>query len=217
MEYFQVFGERPALYQWDLNRRIVVSCDCQEVHFSRGLEGEALVVETYTEDGTRYANVPNLLLQSALPLNVYAYVCGPEQYTRRAATLEVNPRSKPADYVYTETEVKTYDALEARVKALEDGPSGPSTPAARIAYVTILANAWQDQGAGLYSQVVTVDGATENSQVDLTPSVEQLAVFYNKDLTFVTENDNGTVTVYAIGQKPLNDYTIQATLTEVIR
>jgi hypothetical protein len=51
--------------------------------------------------------------------------------------------------------------------------------------------------------------------VDLTPDVQQLAVFYDKDLTFVTENEGGVVTVYAIGQKPTSDYTIQVTITEV--
>ena len=66
-----------------------------------------------------------------------------------------------------------------------------------------------------YSQVVTVAGATNRSQVDLTPSAEQLSIFHNKDLAFVTENNNGVITVYAIGQKPMNDYTIQATVTEV--
>ena len=67
----------------------------------------------------------------------------------------------------------------------------------------------------MYSQVVTVDGMTENSQVDLTPDVEQLAIFHDKDLAFVTENVSGVVTVYAIGQKPTSDYTMQATVTEV--
>lgn len=85
---------------------------------------------------------------------------------------------------------------------------------ARIGTVTLLANAWSGSN-NLYSQVVTIDGVTENSQVDLTPSVEQLAVFYEKDLGFVTENENGVVTVYAIGQKPQNDYVIQVTITEV--
>lgn len=86
----------------------------------------------------------------------------------------------------------------------------------RIAYATLLSSAWEG-GENLYSQTVTIDGVTKNTQVDLTPSVEQLAIFYNKDLTFVTENENGVVTVYAIGQKPQNDYTIQVTLTEVSR
>lgn len=80
--------------------------------------------------------------------------------------------------------------------------------------VTILANKWVGTSSP-YSQVVAVEGATKKSQVDLTPSAEQLAIFHNKDLAFVTENDNGVITVYAIGQKPTNDYTIQATVTEV--
>ena len=84
----------------------------------------------------------------------------------------------------------------------------------KIGWVTLLASAWEGEG-NLFRQTVTVEGVTESSQVDLTPNVEQLAVFYEKDLTFVTENDNGTVTVYAIGQKPVNDYTIQVTITEV--
>ena len=92
---------------------------------------------------------------------------------------------------------------------------GDSALPARIGNVTILANEWAGT-ASPYSQVVEVEGVTENSQVDLTPSVEQLAVFHNKDLAFVTENEGGVVTVYAIGQKPENDYTIQVTITEVV-
>lgn len=85
---------------------------------------------------------------------------------------------------------------------------------ARLGEVTILAKGWIGDESP-YSQVVEVAGVTEHSQVDLTPSVEQLAVFHDKDLAFVTENDGGVVTVYAVGQKPQNDYTIQVTITEV--
>jgi hypothetical protein len=84
-----------------------------------------------------------------------------------------------------------------------------------IGEVTLLASAWVDDENNLHSQVVEIEGVTENSQVDLTPSVEQLLIFYEKDLTFVAENEGGKVTVYAIGQKPTNDYTIQVTITEV--
>lgn len=87
---------------------------------------------------------------------------------------------------------------------------------ARISYVDLPASGWQGEQSP-YSQVVDVEGATANSQVDLTPSAEQLSVFHNKDLAFVTENEDGVVTVYAIGQKPANDYTIQVTITEVAR
>lgn len=103
------------------------------------------------------------------------------------------------------------DRAELEQKIAQGGGGAAS---ARIANVTILARKWVG-AASPYSQVVAVEGATENSQVDLTPSVEQLAIFYEKDLAFVTENEDGVVTVYAIGQKPENDYTIQATITEV--
>lgn len=85
----------------------------------------------------------------------------------------------------------------------------------RIGYVTLLASKWVGN-ASPYSQVVEIEGVTENSQVDLTPSAEQLAIFHDKDLAFVTENDGGVVTVYAVGQKPQNDYTIQVTIAEVV-
>jgi hypothetical protein len=86
--------------------------------------------------------------------------------------------------------------------------------AAKIGTITLLADSWTGSDK-VYSQVVSVEGVTEYSQVDITPSIEQLAVFYEKDVTFVTENEDGVVTVYAIGQKPTNDYTIQVTITEV--
>lgn len=97
--------------------------------------------------------------------------------------------------------------------AVAEKVSGKTTNA-RIGYITLLANKWVGTDSP-YSQVVSVDGVTENSQVDLTPSVAQLDTFHEKDLAFVTENEGGVVTVYAIGQKPMNDYTIQVTITEV--
>ena len=85
---------------------------------------------------------------------------------------------------------------------------------ARIANVDLLSANWIGESSP-YSQVVQIDSVTEYSQVDLTPSIEQLVIFHEKDLGFVTENEDGVVTVYAIGQKPENDYTIQVTITEV--
>ena len=109
-------------------------------------------------------------------------------------------------------------SLQENREALEEllamAQALPDVPTVRIGEVTLLASAWVGN-ASLYSQVVSIAGVTENSQVDLTPSVEQLVIFYEKDLAFVTENENGVVTVYAIGQKPTNDYTIQVTITEV--
>lgn len=84
--------------------------------------------------------------------------------------------------------------------------------------VTIYADKWVQASDERWYQVVVVDNATitPNSKVDLQPSAEQLDVFHEKDLAFVTENENGIVAVYCVGQVPTNDYTIQATVTEVV-
>lgn len=66
-----------------------------------------------------------------------------------------------------------------------------------------------------YSQVVTLDGATPNSKVDLNPTGEQLNSLATNRTILNTANDNGTVTVYAVGNKPTEDYTMQVTITEV--
>jgi hypothetical protein len=97
---------------------------------------------------------------------------------------------------------------------LESLRGGKGSGVATIGTVSLPAANWVGEG-NLFSQVVQVYGTTPNSQVDLTPSVEQLAAFHDKDLAFVTENEDGVITVYAIGQKPTSDYMIQVTITEV--
>lgn len=84
--------------------------------------------------------------------------------------------------------------------------------------VTLYADKWEQADDDRYYQVVTVTNATitHNSKVDLQPSSEQLCIFHEKDLAFVTENENGIISVFCVGQVPTNDYTIQATVTEVI-
>ena len=103
----------------------------------------------------------------------------------------------------------------AKINAIGNGEVTAQGSSARVDYVKISADKWVGEDSP-YSQVVHINGITENSQVDLTPSVEQLVIFHDKDLAFVTVNEDAVVTVYAIGQKPENDYTVQVTITEVI-
>ena len=84
----------------------------------------------------------------------------------------------------------------------------------RIAFIDLLSANWQGEKSP-YSQVVSIDGATENSKIDINPSIEQLAIFHEKDIAFVAENEDGVVTVYCVGQKPTADYQMQVTITEV--
>ena len=85
--------------------------------------------------------------------------------------------------------------------------------------VTIYPDKWIHVADDRWYQVVTVDNAkiTPNSKIDLQPSSEQLCIFHNKDLAFVTENEDGVVSVFCVGQVPTNEYTIQATVTEIIQ
>lgn len=81
--------------------------------------------------------------------------------------------------------------------------------------VQLFANRWVEYAEKHYTQVVSIDGVTERSQVDPTPTANQVSIFYNKELMLVFENEGGVVTAHLIGQKLENDYTIQVTLTEV--
>lgn len=109
------------------------------------------------------------------------------------------------------------EELQSQIDDLNEngGGGGGGGTATRLSSVTLPASRWTG-GDSLFSQVVTIAGVTQYTKVDLLPSVEQLAVFYNKNVTFVTENEDGVVTVYAIGDKPLMDHTIQVQLTEVV-
>ena len=103
--------------------------------------------------------------------------------------------------------------------------------APKSAYITLYADKWvqsQDSNGNpinQYSQVVKNDAEninqfknaiiTSKSKIDLQPSPDQLIIFHEKDLAFVTENEDGVVTIFCIGQEPTNDYIIHTTITEI--
>ena len=91
------------------------------------------------------------------------------------------------------------------------GPFSGGGTAAKLTEITLPAANWKG-GESPYYQVVNVEGVSINSKVDLQPSVE---TFYNKAIALTAVNEEGVVTVHAIGDKPTVDYTIQATITEV--
>ena len=88
------------------------------------------------------------------------------------------------------------------------------------ATITLYKDRWkQVEGKSMWYQVIEVANAeiTPYSKIDLQLSAEQIITFYEKDLAFVVENDNCTVTVYSIGRVPENDnYVINATVSEVL-
>ena len=119
---FTIYDGREKFFQWDKDRKLVVEdAEITEVHFCNRTDECSLVCETYVEDGLTLVNVPNILLQNDWRINVFAYN---QSYTKFKKCFDVVSRSKPADYVYTETEIKNYEALEARVTALEASGAG---------------------------------------------------------------------------------------------
>ena len=110
--------------------------------------------------------------------------------------------------------------MMGKINALSKGGLTGSGINKRMGYVTLLSTRWSRVDEDWYFQTVTVDvvsgdDVTENSQVNLNPSDAQMAIWREKDVAFTTRNYGGNVTVYAIGQKPENDYTIQVTIVEV--
>ena len=119
---FKIYDGRTEFFQWDLDEKLIVEdSTVTQVHFSNKTDTLALVCEVYDFEGLRVANVPNILLQNSWDMKVYAYK---DNHTVTKERFKVRARTKPADYVYTETEVLSYEALEKRVDALEAGGGG---------------------------------------------------------------------------------------------
>lgn len=113
---FKILNGREHFYQWDLNQKLIVEdTSVNEVHFCTRACSEALVVEVKEEAGARIAEVPNILLQKAFDLKAYAYTG--EDYTKHCEIFEIVKRSKPTDYVYTETD---FLSLEAAIKSANE-------------------------------------------------------------------------------------------------
>lgn len=122
---FRLFNDRTELFQWDKNQKLIVDDpSIGEVHFSNGTQSDALVCEVRDEDGKRVCDIPNILLQNDFRLKAYAYCI---DYTKVEEVFVVISRAKPADYVYTETEVKTWEGLDKRLTELEEGGVGGGT------------------------------------------------------------------------------------------
>lgn len=104
-----------------------------------------------------------------------------------------------------------------------DGPyaggnsDGEGGAVVKLASISAPAADWKG-ATSPYSQEVSVDGISVNSMIDIRLSIDQIEQLRaeNKDIAFTTENDEGVVTLYAIGSKPSKDLLFQATLTEVV-
>lgn len=121
----KIQGTRNYLYQWDLNQKVIVvdNDSVNEVHFvNDGQNDNALIVEVKEDSKARYAEIPNILLQFGDNIVAYEHCEDNGEYTFRKYLLEVIRRPKPADYVYTETEIKSYESLKSDLDNKIDAP-----------------------------------------------------------------------------------------------
>ena len=105
-----------ALWQWDTDRKIKIQTwenrSVTEAHFSIVGSDQALVLDVYEENGEMFSNIPNILLQQEEKIRIYLV---DNNRTVGDHTESIIPRTKPDDYVYTETEIKNYEALEKKI------------------------------------------------------------------------------------------------------
>ncbi len=120
------------VYQWDTKLLLYVGDDVGSVHFRFGSRAKEIPVV----DGA--VKIPDELMQLPHDIHVWTYL---EGHTLDAATIPLKQRPKPFDYVYTPTEIKTWEQLDERIKALEDGGgiSGVSSVNGQTGTVTITA------------------------------------------------------------------------------
>ena len=115
---FKIQDGRKYFYQWDIDRKLIVEDgSINQVHFCNRTDECSLVCEVYDEDGIRLVNVPNVLLQDIWRINVYGYDVN---YTKHNEWFDVYPRTKPSDYVYTETETLNYNTLLDRINEIDE-------------------------------------------------------------------------------------------------
>lgn len=89
-----------------------------------------------------------------------------------------------------------------------------AAPAIKTATVTLPVASWTGS-ASPYSQTVTIDDVTANSRIDINPDTTVMNGAMEGGYGLVFGNNAGTITAYAVGDKPTAAITVQVSITEV--
>ena len=124
-----------------------------------------------------------------------------------ANRLDLQPVRTPADL-----ERKYNLSRLARLADRLEGAQLCSCPGSgeTLVPVKLPADRWETMGENLYAQAVTLKGVNGYHKIDLDLSPEQLR---KHSFAITLENAGGRITAYALGKKPLQDVTLQATVT----
>ena len=115
--------------------------------------------------------------------------------------------------VYVGPDMPTDENVKVWINTAEEG-TGVIPVLPRIATITLSANAWSGSGEP-YSQSVNIATVTASSKVDLQPTAHQIVSLQNSETSLMIENNGGALTCYAIGNKPIINYTMQVLIQEV--
>lgn len=174
---------RGHLYQWDTGRQ--VECEAKQVHFSNHHYGISIDVDVKNGKAT----IPNQLLTSAIPLKAWAWVKDDGgEYTKEEQIFLVIKRNKPSDYVYTPTEIKTWQDLQNQIGDL----NGLKTEH-KDNLVNAINDAAESGGAGDFIIKMTVarddDGKYTVASCDATVEQIDAAVAAEKRVILLASDD----------------------------
>ena len=131
---YELSNGKECVYQWDRDITITITEpeDVPQVHFRWG--GKAVPFAVTNQQ----VAIPPELMQMPQDIVLWAYT---PDHTMDMAKIKLEQRPKPSDYAYTPTEIKTWEQLDERIKALEDGGgvAGVSSVNGRTGAITITA------------------------------------------------------------------------------
>lgn len=128
---FKIYDGRDKFFQWDLDRKLIVEDKTiKAVHFCNRTGECSLTSHCYEQDNLWLADVPNVCLQDSYRLRAYAF--SEAKYTMEVVCFDVEARTKPDEYAYTEEEINCWQELDERIKALEENPVSEEAMAAAI-------------------------------------------------------------------------------------
>lgn len=218
------FRKHGEIWQWDRNRRLIcVGMDdplAWQVHMASPHDDtDAYVLLPYrAEDGEICVDIPNVLLQKPGLVAVYAYhVATKEKHTHTCYTFSVNRREMPADYVYTETELWDWQAIEQAERqrtqaeaAREESmhlcieAAAAATAAADLAAENAKTAAENVKDG--YTPQKGVDYFTEEDKAELS---EELKLTVDQSYSAESENaQSGKAVAQALSWKPLAVFTL---------
>ena len=168
--------ERTTLFQWDTGRS--VTADSSQVHFSNKQLGRSFDVDV--KGGV--ALIPDMLLTCAAPIKAWAWVgTATEGYTKEELIIPVQPRNKPADYVFTPTEQTTLADIQGQI-----GDLSKLKTTARDNLVDAINEAAESGGASMAENV-------KYTNADL-PNVENVKQALDANTAAIADNASKTAT-----------------------